>query len=91
MPTEKCFIIFGEGHDNCLAVVTAETAEQALVRFYKNAEQKVSFDLFQENHKAVETAIFPVWMNSFDESFVKDVWKNRIIPEKGEPAPEVTE
>lgn len=30
-------------------------------------------------------------MNSFDESFVKDVWKNRIIPEKGEPAPEVTE
>ncbi len=85
MASEKCFIIFGEWHDNLLAAVTAENADQALVRFYKNEERKEKFDLFAETHTAKETVIFPVWTNNFDAAFVKEVWLNRIVPEKWEP------
>lgn len=91
MKPEKCFIIFGEWHNNILAAITAENAEQALVRYYKHEPRKEQFELFKETHEAKTTIIFPVWTNSFDSAFVKECWLNRVVPEIGEPVDEPTE
>lgn len=82
--SSKCFIIFGEWHNNILAAITADTNSQALVLFYKKSEQKIPFELFEDSHKAIETIIFPVGTQNFNAAEVKDIWLNRIVPEKWE-------
>lgn len=90
MASEKCFIIFGEWHNNILAAVTAENDEQALVRYYKHERRKEKFELFKETHQAKETRIFAPGNDNFDSAFVKECWLNRIVPEIGEPVDEPT-